>query len=246
MHPPNYISSISFSWTTLATLVVSVAITLFQSNSTDPLTSLTASMKNAPSDLVKWVSQLLKASQLSKSVVFLALLYLSKLHQVVPMNYFSPQSSITVSLVLASKFLDDHTYSNKAWAHLSGMDCAMLIRLEMQMLDMLNYNLNVSTIEYSQWLDQLQHALMHPASSSPILTSSPSMATPTWDPTSSIMMVPPLSICPPPSFTWTHLPRLYPITDVSTKVPPSFQGIPYYHLLPLPTPSFTWLVPSYS
>ncbi|TPX67844.1 hypothetical protein CcCBS67573_g07355 [Chytriomyces confervae] len=87
------------------------------------------------------------------------------------------------ALILASKYLQDRNYSNKAWSKISGLAVSEINANEFQFLSLINYDLFVGHQAFSQWTvllmaktqqlqqsQQLQNTvsapLMHPAASS--------------------------------------------------------------------------------
>ncbi|KAG7097254.1 hypothetical protein E1B28_004620 [Marasmius oreades] len=137
-----------------------------------------------PSYLSTSVHSLLLSTLLQPSVVFLALWYIVKLpvffgavslnvdnvkelwfrlgllgerhspdRDVMEAN--APFRLIVLGCMLANKWLDDHTFSNKTWNTISNLPVQSLNKLESLALDIFHYDLSISPNEWSQWLSHL-------------------------------------------------------------------------------------------
>ncbi|KAJ3323905.1 hypothetical protein HDU76_013523, partial [Blyttiomyces sp. JEL0837] len=62
-----------------------------------------------------------------------------------------PRRMFLASLILASKYLQDKTYSNKAWAKISGLSLGEVNKAEMKMLKWLDFDLHVSMGTFEAW-----------------------------------------------------------------------------------------------
>src|SRR5688572_2490742 len=62
----------------------------------------------------------------------------------------------TVSLILANKILDDHSYTNKTWSQVTTIPLLELNQAEQEFLRNCGYELYVSNMEYLDWLRSLQ------------------------------------------------------------------------------------------
>jgi hypothetical protein len=62
---------------------------------------------------------------------------------------------IVLGCMLANKWLDDHTFSNKTWHTISNVPVQLLNKLEYFALDILSYDLSISSSVWSQWLSHL-------------------------------------------------------------------------------------------
>lgn len=60
------------------------------------------------------------------------------------------------ALICASKFLQDRTYSNRAWAKISSLPCSEINANEKAFLQVLNYNLFVNADLFRNWTRRLQ------------------------------------------------------------------------------------------
>ncbi|KAG1057701.1 hypothetical protein G6F43_000482 [Rhizopus delemar] len=133
-------------------------------------TKATADMANMTSAAFKkfcrQASQILNATQLSESVVLLSLKYIAILLQNSPHIQGADGSEyrlFTVALMLANKFLDDNTFTNKTWSEVTGMKVTDLNIMELEFLDVLQFRLTVKKEEYERWrtaLYDFRHQLL--------------------------------------------------------------------------------------
>lgn len=135
--------------------------------------------KMPPSHLAASVHSLLLSTLLQPSAVFLAIWYIVRLPvyfgaaelaaEYVKENRFriallgtgtdseameasAPFRLIVLGCMLANKWLDDHTFSNKTWHNISNVPIHALNRLESLTLDIFGYDLTVPSRDWSQWL----------------------------------------------------------------------------------------------
>ncbi|KAI9299925.1 hypothetical protein BJ944DRAFT_244695 [Cunninghamella echinulata] len=102
----------------------------------------------------RFCHQILVVTQLSESVVILSLKYIAILLQNNPRIQGADGSEyrlFIVALLLANKFHDDNTYTNKTWSDISRMEISELNIMEFEFLDVLRYRLFVQKEEYDQW-----------------------------------------------------------------------------------------------
>ncbi|KAF8974648.1 hypothetical protein BDZ97DRAFT_1947510 [Flammula alnicola] len=59
---------------------------------------------------------------------------------------------VVLGCMLANKWLDDHTFSNKTWHSISNIPIQTLNKLESLTLDIFSYDLSISSQQWSQWL----------------------------------------------------------------------------------------------
>ncbi|PVZ99994.1 hypothetical protein BB558_003982 [Smittium angustum] len=107
---------------------------------------------------IKFSYSILNSTRVSQSVINLALLYMSRLKK--SQKNISPKtgsefSIITVSLMLASKFLEDNTFTSKTWSKVSSIPLNKLLLMQSEFLEALNYRLYVDPPEYSNWESKL-------------------------------------------------------------------------------------------
>ncbi|KAG6873269.1 hypothetical protein C0995_001043 [Termitomyces sp. Mi166 len=112
---------------------------------------------------VQFMQKLLETTQVSQSVIVLSLHYIYRLKD---RNRFTPaqpgsEFRIAVAgLMMANKFLDDNTYTNKTWSEVSGIDLAEINRMEKEFLMGVDFNLYVDKSTYESWLNLLKGLVM--------------------------------------------------------------------------------------
>ncbi|KIK65549.1 hypothetical protein GYMLUDRAFT_240071 [Collybiopsis luxurians FD-317 M1] len=67
----------------------------------------------------------------------------------------APFRLIVLGCMLANKWLDDHTFSNKTWHSISNVPIQTLNRLESLTLDIFAYDLSISPGDWSDWLSHV-------------------------------------------------------------------------------------------
>ncbi|KIL68266.1 hypothetical protein M378DRAFT_72099 [Amanita muscaria Koide BX008] len=67
-----------------------------------------------------------------------------------------PFRLVLLGCMLANKWLDDHTFSNKTWHSISNVPIHMLNELEMLTLDLFSYDLSVSSEKWTLWMDHIR------------------------------------------------------------------------------------------
>ncbi|KAI8344193.1 hypothetical protein BC941DRAFT_408023 [Chlamydoabsidia padenii] len=126
--------------------------------------------KESNSAFRTFCQQVLAATQLSESVVILGLKYIAKLLDTNPYMQGADGSEyrlFIVSLLLANKFNDDNTFTNKSWSDISGMKLHELNVMELELLTAVDYRLFIRKEEFDHWkagllsfMAQLQNASM--------------------------------------------------------------------------------------
>lgn len=102
----------------------------------------------------KFVFTILQSTRLPSSTVILSLDYLShRMNNCPPTNQHKGTGQLyrlcTISLLLASKFLDDNTFQNGSWADVTGLPVAELNTLEAEWLAAIGWQLHVARIGYT-------------------------------------------------------------------------------------------------
>ncbi|KAG0055357.1 hypothetical protein BGZ83_008877 [Gryganskiella cystojenkinii] len=110
----------------------------------------------------KFCLDILCATLLSPSVILLSLKYIRQLmvglkrsNKIVNTGEGAEHRFFTGALILANKFLDDNTFTNKTWSEITGMRVKDVNHLEMQFLNGIDFRLFTSPAEYSEWLASL-------------------------------------------------------------------------------------------
>ncbi|KAI1795146.1 hypothetical protein LXA43DRAFT_65987 [Ganoderma leucocontextum] len=79
---------------------------------------------------------------------------------------YAPFRLILLGCMLANKWLDDHTFSNKTWHTISNVPIRSLNRLEALALDIFQYDLSITTEQWSTWMSDVM--AYHQTLSSPM------------------------------------------------------------------------------
>ncbi|KAI8970321.1 cyclin-domain-containing protein [Mycotypha africana] len=118
---------------------------------------------NASPAFKKFCYQVLTSTQLKESAVYLSLKYIAILLKSNPSIEGAEGSEyrlFIVALMLANKFLDDNTFTNKTWSDVSGMKVHDLNVMEAEFLEALDFNLFVRDYDYRIWkhlLEECRH-----------------------------------------------------------------------------------------
>ncbi|KAI9361074.1 cyclin-domain-containing protein, partial [Pilaira anomala] len=102
---------------------------------------------------------MIKATQISSSCILVALFYIYRLRFAYPSIRGSIGSEVrlfTTALVLANKFLDDNTFTNKTWSEVSSVPLHELNIMEMEFLSALQYRTCVHHLQFFSWSSQCQ------------------------------------------------------------------------------------------
>ncbi|KAK9316331.1 hypothetical protein V1522DRAFT_268629 [Lipomyces starkeyi] len=103
---------------------------------------------------LKFTHQILSSTRLPGSTIILSLVYLSKRCEVqMPSSYdhSAQYQLLIVSLILANKFNDDNTFTNKSWAEVTGLPIKDLTRVESNWLKLINWKLNLCDADMIVW-----------------------------------------------------------------------------------------------
>lgn len=102
---------------------------------------------------------IIKSTQISSPCILVALLYIYKLRFAYPSIRGSMGSEIrlfTTALILANKFLDDNTFTNKTWSEVSSVPLNELNIMEMEFLSALHYKTCIHQAQFFSWTAQCQ------------------------------------------------------------------------------------------
>ncbi|KAF9231602.1 cyclin-domain-containing protein [Melanogaster broomeanus] len=114
---------------------------------------------NPSATFVQFMQKLLETTQVSQSVIVLSLHYIWRLKERNRFTAGLPGSEFRISvaaLMMANKFLDDNTYTNKTWSEVSGIDLSEINRMEREFLLGVDFSLYVSGKKYESWLNLLK------------------------------------------------------------------------------------------
>ncbi|KAJ4485245.1 cyclin-domain-containing protein [Lentinula aciculospora] len=142
----------------------------FTTPSSDPNATSSSSLFSRPNSattlqlvasptFVSFMQKLLETTQVSQSVIVLSLHYIYRLKE---RNRFTPAQAgsefriAVAGLMMANKFLDDNTYTNKTWSEVSGIELTEINRMEREFLMGVDCNLYVDKPTYESWLNLLK------------------------------------------------------------------------------------------
>ncbi|KAG0281437.1 hypothetical protein BGZ96_001134 [Linnemannia gamsii] len=112
----------------------------------------------------KFCLDVLSATLLSPSVILLSLKYIQQLMINLKENNKTPSTGegsefrlFTGALILANKFLDDNTFTNRTWANITGITVKEVNYIELQFLQGIGFRLFTRSYDYTEWLASLTH-----------------------------------------------------------------------------------------
>ncbi|KAL1709304.1 cyclin-domain-containing protein [Schizophyllum commune] len=107
---------------------------------------------------VQFMQKLLETTQVSHSVIVLSLFYIRRLRTKArtPAQAGSEFRIAVAGLMMANKFLDDNTYTNKTWSDVSGIGMEQINRMEREFLEGVDYNLYVHQRDFESWVQLLR------------------------------------------------------------------------------------------
>ena len=98
-----------------------------------------------------------KALGLNENLLILSMMYLDK---ILVNNFVVSEENIHKAFFLcmmeAQKFYDDENFSNKDYAKLCGISSEELLELELEFMDYMEYDLNISDDKYFKYKNRLQ------------------------------------------------------------------------------------------
>ncbi|KAJ2451491.1 hypothetical protein EV183_003569 [Coemansia sp. RSA 2336] len=103
--------------------------------------------------------ELLRSTQIAMPIVVLALLYVHKFKQRYPGLHGGNGSEyrmFVVALMLASKYLEDNTFTTQTWSEVSHLPARELAIMQREFLLALDHRLHVPDSEYNAWITRLQ------------------------------------------------------------------------------------------
>lgn len=108
-----------------------------------------------PDYFMRYVYNVVEKGQISEQNLRVALLYILRLRTRSNVGVNSPQTSearaFIASLVVANKMEDDVSYSTKTWAGLSNIDFSELKKMEIELMNKLNFMFHISSREWEQF-----------------------------------------------------------------------------------------------
>ncbi|KAG2236980.1 hypothetical protein INT48_002049 [Thamnidium elegans] len=146
-----------------------------------------------------FISEILKRSRATYSMLQLALFYMFRIKKSNPFVNCSRRIFLA-ALMVASKYLNDKNYKNKAWAKITCLSVTEINTTEMEFLKLIEYQLYVSKPLYDKWVSLLQEHIKKKNTVRPVVNHSPPIIqlpspTNTFDipsPVSDVVNTPPL------------------------------------------------------
>lgn len=144
--------------------------------------------RNASVEFEQAIVSILNATRLPKSTIIIALEYINQRfcsREVVLLNDNELFIRIVIALVLANKFNDDNTFTNRSWCGATGLQIEVVNKEEAAWLKAVSWDLSVvgfrSNIEcleecWSTWLTRYSNTTMIPAASTYTAAYSPAFA----------------------------------------------------------------------
>lgn len=208
-----------------------------------------------------FIQEVLKRSRTTYSTLQTALFYLFRIRSSIVshlsrMHHRQPywedayvscgRRMFLASLVVASKFVQDKTYRNSAWAKIAGLPVSEINAAERIFLNMIDYQLYISQPTFEQWYQLLHSHIEAKTQNQPTHLNDLSFNFNTPD-----LIHTPTSPATPPSFSpepagWTLSPTQFlPTKEVKKKLKRENQPLPLLslslpssiHSSPLQTPS---------
>jgi hypothetical protein len=126
--------------------------------STDNFTSAFHS-KRVPSISVKdYLTRIAKCAKCSPECLILALIYLDRLterNKRFIIKSLNIHRLLMTSVMLAAKFFDDQFYNNEYYARVGGMTNQEINALEIEFLNLINFNLHVNPVVFFKYRQRL-------------------------------------------------------------------------------------------
>ncbi|TFK48047.1 hypothetical protein OE88DRAFT_1665098 [Heliocybe sulcata] len=112
---------------------------------------------------VNFMQKLLETTQVSQSVIVLSLHYIYRLKERNRFTNGQQGSEFRVAvaaLMMANKFVDDNTYTNKTWSEISSISLNEINKMEREFLMGVDFDLYVDKSTYESWLNLLKGLVM--------------------------------------------------------------------------------------
>ncbi|GAA5813224.1 hypothetical protein MFLAVUS_006698 [Mucor flavus] len=120
-----------------------------------------------------FIREILKRSRATYSMLQLALFYMYRIKKSNPFVNCSRRIFLA-ALMVASKYLNDKNYKNKAWAKITCLSVTEINTTEMVFLKLIEYQLYVSKPLYDKWVSLLQDHIKKKQTVRPVVNRPPS------------------------------------------------------------------------
>lgn len=103
-----------------------------------------------------FVKETLRRSHTTFLTIQLTLFYIDRIRNRISTVQRAPikcgRRMFLAALILATKFLQDHAYSNKCWSKVSGLSISEINAIEVTFLNLIDYRLFVSPATFQKWI----------------------------------------------------------------------------------------------
>ena len=103
-------------------------------------------------DFKLYIYELITFSGVQHEVIIIALKYIERLSKNKSLKFFSEYSLFLICLIMADIYINDKSWSLKAWSHHSGIPLKYCLKIKLDFLNMICYDLIVSNEEYEKFL----------------------------------------------------------------------------------------------
>lgn len=179
----------------------------------------------------EFVARVLTATRLPRATIVLSLVYLSKRWALGNVPCIDPRSEssrrplyvmLVVALLLANKFHDDNTFTNKSWFDATGIPIADITTTEAAWLCMIKWSLHLNDKDLKGW-DKWNHCWnVYAHGQDPAATSSSA--------TESSPVSPPSSVRSASSSLSSNAPTMSPQSSISSPSRPSYTVPRWYEI----------------
>lgn len=186
-----------------------------------------------------FVASVISQTNLPPTALSLALFYIYRLKTTAPRPIMAHANSeyrvFTTALVLANKFLDDNTFTNKSWADMTKLPLNEISAMEIEFLTSLNYKLNLTSTEWDKW-QQYDLGSWLKLAHGPGLNAKYSTFTPASGPVPAPALAPVQAAAPTPALAPTPVPAPVPALALTPAPAPAPALVPPVHHSAQPVP----------
>ena len=124
---------------------------------------ISLNLKEIPNiTITNYLKRLIKHSKPEPSTLILGVIYFDRIcnNGNLILNYFNVYKLLLISLVLAIKFNEEYFETNEFYGRVGGLNNKSINKLEIKVLQILNYNLYVKQDIYENYLSQFSAFLL--------------------------------------------------------------------------------------